>query len=238
MQLVSVPSVQLLLLVIHRKHSSQFCLTVLLVSGEVWLPLSDPSQPSQPSVNLPQSHGLFQDLQLSATWIFPCLSVSWVSFHLSAALVSLYLSAVQPFLYQCSQRIAGSQSTYSPWIKGKWLYQYVFPTSSVLLWVAAWLVPSWLSLLLPHPLQNKRVLPKQKAVVKQVYRLNRFICRGSDWCSLGQRQGQTGAREAYSEKYLTEAMLAAPFHPIKIMPNPKQLQLYTSIGASFQFVYN
>lgn len=89
------------------------------------------------------------------------------------------------------------------------------PSFFLLCWVTAWLVIAWLLLLLPYPLLNKRVLPKEKMLPNHFSLLNRFVWRSFDWRSLGQRRGQIHIKNACLKKLLTEAMIADPYPSTK-----------------------
>lgn len=87
---------------------------------------------SQPSSSPPQSHGLLQDLQLSATWSCSQRSAWWLSLHLCSP-------AILPSVLSEGCRASANL----PQTKGKQLYQCVFSNLLLVTLVTAW------SLLLP-----------------------------------------------------------------------------------------
>lgn len=101
MGVAASPSI-LLLVLLYGKHSSQFWLEAVwhpshrrqspmnvFIYWGGFAPVSVLPDPTRPSTSLPQSHGLFQALQLSALWVSACISASQASSWRSALWGSL-----------------------------------------------------------------------------------------------------------------------------------------------------
>lgn len=158
----------------------------------------------------------------------------------------MWVSADQLFLHRCFLRIAGSQPALSPWAEGKWLLQRVSSAFPSLSWATAGLVPAGLPFLLSYPLQNQRGLPKQKPLCNEFPLLNSSICRGTDWCSLVQRQSWIGAGRSFSRRlwqgpwqqpilhYQNHARGQQPPPPLAKLPNTKPPHLHRqNVGVKY-----